>query len=102
MPTQSTYPSIHQDFPDIWKLLFERKIDYPEDKVIYHDPDTGRKYTYAQVKSTAIDFGKGIKSNWEWKKGDVLALFTPNSIDTPSITWGTLWGACVFYIVSDF
>lgn len=91
MPTESTYPRISQEFPDIWKILFERKTDFPEDKVIYSDCDTGRTYTYAQVKNTAIEFGEGLKANWEWKKGDVLALYTPNSIDTPAITWGTLW-----------
>ena len=28
---------------------------------------------------------------WEWRKGDVLCLFTPNCVDTPSIIWGTHW-----------
>ena len=59
--------------------------------VIYLDPDTNRSYTYAQVRSTALDFGKGLKANWGWKKGDVLALYTPNCIDTPPIMWGTHW-----------
>lgn len=26
---------------------------------------------------------------WDWQKDDVLALYTPNSIDTPAIIWGT-------------
>lgn len=59
--------------------------------VIYRDADTKRSYSYAQVKSTAIDFGKGLKANWDWQKGDVLALFTPNCVDTPAITWGCHW-----------
>jgi long-subunit acyl-CoA synthetase (AMP-forming) len=59
--------------------------------VIYMDPDTSRSYTYAQVRSTAIDFGKGLRALWDWKKGDVLALYTPNCIDTPAILWGTHW-----------
>ncbi|KAL8953867.1 MAG: hypothetical protein Q9222_000313 [Ikaeria aurantiellina] len=59
--------------------------------VIYQDSDTGRSYTYSQVKDTAIDFGKGLKSLWEWEKGDVLGLFTPNSIDTPPVLWGCHW-----------
>lgn len=57
--------------------------------------DSSRTYTYAQVKSTAIDFGSGLKSTWEWQKGDVLALYTPNSIDTPPVMWGTLWAGGV-------
>lgn len=63
--------------------------------VIYRDADTNRTYSYAQVKSTAIDFGKGLKALWEWQKGDVLALFTPNCIDTPAITWGVHWAGGV-------
>jgi 4-coumarate--CoA ligase len=59
--------------------------------VIYLDPDTSRSYTYAQVKSTAIDFGKGLKALWDWQKGDVIGLFTPNSIDIPAVIWGTQW-----------
>jgi 4-coumarate--CoA ligase len=43
------------------------------------------------VRSTALDFGKGLKAIWGWKKGDVLALYTPNCIDTPAIIWGTNW-----------
>lgn len=59
--------------------------------MIYRDADTNRSYTYAQVKATAIDFGQGLKANWNWQKGDVLALFTPNSVDTPAIIWGCHW-----------
>jgi 4-coumarate--CoA ligase len=63
--------------------------------VIYLDAETGRSYTYAQVRSAAIEFGKGLKANWNWQKGDVLALFSPNSIDYPAVTWGCLWAGGV-------
>lgn len=59
--------------------------------MIYTDPDASRSYTYGQVRSTATEFGKGLKSQWGWKNGDVLAFFTPNSIDTPALTWGAHW-----------
>jgi acyl-CoA synthetase (AMP-forming)/AMP-acid ligase II len=59
--------------------------------VIYFDPYTKRSYTYAQVKEAAVNFGKGLKALWDWQKGDVLALYTPNCIDTPAITWGCHW-----------
>ena len=108
MPTKSLYP--HLDIPatDIWGYLFERKErEYPDDKgilrpeparistnrylVLFVDIDTARSYTFAQLKTVAIAFGYGLKSAWEWKKGDVLALFTPNSIDTPAVVWGCHW-----------
>jgi 4-coumarate--CoA ligase len=59
--------------------------------VIYTDPDTSRSYTYAQVRKTAIDFGTGLKAQWDWEKDDVLAFYTPNCIDTPAATWGVHW-----------
>ena len=92
MPTESPYPRIDIPSIDIWALLFENgERPYPDDKLIYRDADTARSYSYAQVKSTAIDFGKGLKSVWGWKRGDVLGLFTPNCIDTPSVMWGAQW-----------
>jgi 4-coumarate--CoA ligase len=42
-----------------------------------------------------MDFGKGLRAVWDWKKGDVLALYSPNCIDTPPIMWGTLWAGGV-------
>ena len=96
MPSESTYPPIHVPDTDIWGLLFERKDrPYPDDKVIYLDPYTNRSYTFAQVKTAAIDFGKGLKALWDWQKGDVLALYTPNCIDTPIVTWGCHWAGGV-------
>lgn len=55
------------------------------------DADTKRSYTFAQLKSTAITFAHGLKAGWEWKKGDVLAMFTPNCVDTPAIMYGVAW-----------
>ncbi|KAI0841979.1 acetyl-CoA synthetase-like protein [Hypoxylon sp. FL0890] len=82
---------------DIWQLIFERK-DKPweDDKEIYTDPDTGRSYTWAEAKSTALEFGKGLKSQWGFKKGDTLGFFSPNSIDYAPVFFGVLWagGAC--------
>lgn len=63
--------------------------------MIYQDADTKRYYTYRDTKETALAFGKGLKSVFDWKKGDVLALFTPNCIDTPAVTWGTHWAGGV-------
>ncbi|ORY11198.1 4-coumarate-CoA ligase-like protein [Clohesyomyces aquaticus] len=96
MPIESKYPLIDIPDTDVWGLMFERKDRaYPDDKVIYYDPYTTRSYTYAQVKDTAIDFGKGLKALWDWQKGDVLALYTPNCIDTPAVTWGCHWAGGV-------
>ncbi|KAF2280861.1 4-coumarate-CoA ligase-like protein [Westerdykella ornata] len=96
MPTESQYPNVPIPDIDLWAFLFERKDKpFPDNKVIYLDPYTNRSYTYADVKSTAIEFGMGLKALWDWKKGDVLALYSPNCIDTPAITWGCHWAGGV-------
>lgn len=59
--------------------------------VLYTCPETGRYYTYADVERTARGFGSGLVSRFSWQKGDVLAIVSPNCIDTPAITWGCHW-----------
>ncbi|CAK1368342.1 unnamed protein product [Cercospora beticola] len=96
MPSKSSYPDINIPGVGLWDFLLERKDrDFPDDKVIYVDPATTRSYTYAQTKQTAIDFGKGLKGLWDFQKGDVLALYTPNCIDTPAVTWGAHWAGAI-------
>ncbi|KAM0118184.1 hypothetical protein ACP6JC_005260 [Aspergillus fumigatus] len=92
MPVSSPYPSIEIPNVDLWTFLFERKDrPFPDNK----DADTKRQYTYQDVKETALAFGNGLKAVLDWKKGDVLALFTPNCIDTPAVMWGTHWAGGV-------
>ncbi|KAF9888620.1 hypothetical protein FE257_008552 [Aspergillus nanangensis] len=92
MPATSPYPPLDIPNVDLWTFLFEGKNrPFPDDKVIYRDAETKRCYTFGGVKTAAIEFGKGLKATFNWKKGDMLAFFTPNSIDTPAVMWGTLW-----------
>ncbi|KAG2412427.1 hypothetical protein HFD88_009984 [Aspergillus terreus] len=96
MPVSSPYPSVDIPNVDLWTFLFERKDKpFPDDNIIYRDADTQRHYTYKALKETALEFGKGLKATYDWRKGDVLALYTPNSIDTPVVMWGTHWAGGV-------
>jgi 4-coumarate--CoA ligase len=62
---------------------------------LYHCPVTHREYTYASLRQAAEIFGTSLCSAETWHKGDVVALFTQNSIDTPVVTWGTHWAGGV-------
>jgi acyl-coenzyme A synthetase/AMP-(fatty) acid ligase len=83
MPYPSTFPPL--DIPndvDLWTLLLgHKKRDFPVTKEILTCGETGRSYSWADLRSASIEFGKGLKALWGWKKGDVLAFYTPNSID---------------------
>ena len=65
------------------------------DQVIFQDADTNRKFTFGEVRETSISFAKGLKSLFDFRKGDVLGLFSPNSTDTPAITFGALWAGVI-------
>lgn len=64
-------------------------------KAILIDGDTGRSYNIAQLRAHSITFGQGLQYVLQWTKGDVLAFFTPNSIDTPVLNLGLLWAGGV-------
>lgn len=93
MPTtKSLYADVDIPDTDLYSFIFSlRKRSFPDDKIIYRDAVTDRFYTFTDVRNAALDFGKGLRSIWDWKKGDVLALFTPNCIDTPPVMWGVHW-----------
>lgn len=55
---------------------------------IFTCPVTKRAYTYADVKEKALRFGQNLKQQWKWQQGDILALSSPNCIDTPIVSWG--------------
>ncbi|KAE8329100.1 hypothetical protein BDV39DRAFT_214098 [Aspergillus sergii] len=96
MPVSSQYPPVDIPDVDLWTFLFERKDrTFPDDNIIYQDADTQRFYTYKTLKDAALAFGQGLKAIYDWRKGDVLALFTPNSIDTPVVMWGAHWAGGV-------
>ncbi|KAF1848608.1 acetyl-CoA synthetase-like protein [Cucurbitaria berberidis CBS 394.84] len=92
MPTKSPFPDVEIPDIDLWGLIFDRKDrDFPDDKVIYRAIDSDRKYTFADVKSCATQFGEGLRNLWDWQKDEVLALYAPNDIDIPPIVYGTLF-----------
>jgi 4-coumarate--CoA ligase len=59
--------------------------------VIYKAVDSPRQYTFAEVKAEATAFGAGLRHLWDWHKGEVLALFSPNDVDYAPIIYGTFF-----------
>lgn len=96
---------------DLWDFLFERPdkpfadnqgkypavyiswrtICSPPPPVIFKSPTTPEVRTYADLRSTALTFGSNLKAKWGWQRGDVLIVFSPNSIDIPALLWGCHW-----------
>jgi 4-coumarate--CoA ligase len=98
MPHKSLYADVAIPDVDLFTLLFSRPSrPFPDTKEVFTDGERpSRSYTLAQLRTAATDFGKGLKALWGWKRGDVLAFYTPNDVDTPALTCGALWaGGCV-------
>jgi acyl-CoA synthetase (AMP-forming)/AMP-acid ligase II len=72
----------------IWDFLFQRKnLPFPDNHVIFQSAATNKAYTYNDIKRQAENFGGAIQ-RWEWSKGDVLMVMSPNSIEVPHVVWG--------------
>ncbi|OQV10171.1 AMP-binding enzyme domain-containing protein [Cladophialophora immunda] len=97
MPIKSDFPDVDLQVTDIWSFLFNRKDrEFPDDHVIFQSADSlARKYTFSSLRQSSIDFGKGLKANFNFRKADVLGLFVPNDIDVPPVVLGTLWAGGV-------
>ncbi|KAL2074478.1 hypothetical protein VTL71DRAFT_8256 [Oculimacula yallundae] len=91
MATESPFPAIEIPEVDLWNFIFEGKRSFPDNQVVFVDAKTSRQYTFQEVKNTAIAFGHALRSQWNWGKGDVVAFYSPNCVDTPILTFGTLW-----------
>ncbi|EKD21135.1 uncharacterized protein L3040_000829 [Drepanopeziza brunnea f. sp. 'multigermtubi'] len=91
MATPSLFPSIEIPEVDLWEFMFEGERSFPDNKVVYVDGITSRQYTFQDVRETAVAFGQAIRTKWNWKQGDVMGVFSPNCVDTPAVTFGTIW-----------
>ncbi|KAL2444011.1 putative 4-coumarate-CoA ligase 2 [Exophiala dermatitidis] len=93
MPIKSDFPDVQLSVSDIWSFLFDRKDrEFPDNHIIFQSAETvSRQYTFAQLRQSSVDFGKGLNAVYDFRQGDVLGLFAPNDIDVPSVVLGTLW-----------
>lgn len=56
--------------------------------MIFSDSESKRSYTFGQLRDISTRFGAGLKSEYLWKKGDILGIFSPNDVDYPAAIWG--------------
>ncbi|OAL45121.1 acetyl-CoA synthetase-like protein [Pyrenochaeta sp. DS3sAY3a] len=100
MPIESSYPPITVLPVDLWAFFFENPgREYPDDHVLFVDIATEKRLEFRELRAAAEAFGRGLLEHWKWRKGDVLAMMTPNTIDIIPVTFGTLFAggiACPF------
>ena len=119
MPTHSASTPISVLDVDLWSFFFERTVlDYPEDHgkdtyklvsvptfpicqfadsitAIFVDLSNAKRHTLQSLRQTSIETGRGLLTKWNWQKGDIMAIFSPNSADIAAIVAATLWAGGV-------
>ncbi|GAM38660.1 hypothetical protein TCE0_033r09562 [Talaromyces pinophilus] len=91
MTSKSPYPDIIVPDIDLWSFLFQRQNrPFPDSHVILTDAQTGRRYTFDDLRKLSLNFGSRLQERLDWRKGDVLTIFSMNAIDIPPIVWGTV------------
>lgn len=88
----SKYPTKHiPKTTSIFNVLFHNDNQVPKDKLIYVDiEDTSKSLTFAQVETQILKAAAGLMREFNLKKGDVVAICSPNQVDYPVLLHGAV------------
>mmetsp|Transcript_29437 Transcript_29437/g.73998 ORF Transcript_29437/g.73998 Transcript_29437/m.73998 type:complete len:542 (-) Transcript_29437:178-1803(-) len=84
---KSQYKDVAIPKTDLATFSFAAWEKHPDKELAVHGD---RRVTYKQVKADALRFASALTESYGFQKGDVLALFAPNSIDWIVAFYGTL------------
>ena len=65
---------------EIYQYITSNPSGISDDKVIFIDGETDKKLTYGELKSKSKKFAAGLINEAEFKRGDVLAIFSQNKV----------------------
>ena len=75
----------------IFNILFHNDQQVSKDKLIYVDiEDTNKCLTFGQVETQILKAAAGLMREFNLKKGDVVAICSPNQVDYPIILHGAV------------
>ncbi|KAL3460863.1 hypothetical protein BJX64DRAFT_300412 [Aspergillus heterothallicus] len=80
---RSPYPDLEIESIDLVSKVFSNPFNIPLSKPLYIDALTGDQYTYGDVVQRTRSLANGLQTEFGLKPNDVVALFSPNTIDYP-------------------
>ncbi|KIW84184.1 hypothetical protein Z517_03433 [Fonsecaea pedrosoi CBS 271.37] len=86
---RSSYPSVKVIDSDLLTYLFSNPNKTPEDKPIFIDAVSGACRTYGEIKRRTRSLAHGLRELGV-KPKDIVALFSPNSIDYAITCYGII------------
>ncbi|KAL2802038.1 hypothetical protein BJX63DRAFT_416020 [Aspergillus granulosus] len=82
---RSPYPNLEIESTDLVSKVFSNPFRTPLSQPIYIDALTGEQYTYGDVIKRTQSLANGLKQEYGLKPDDVVALFSPNTIEYPVV-----------------
>lgn len=89
---KSLLPDIEIPAMGIYQYVTSNPNGISDDKVIFTDGITDKKLTYGELKSNSKKLAAGLIDKAGFKRGDVLAIISPNQVCRQYI-------CCLFYII---
>ncbi|KAJ5469093.1 AMP-dependent synthetase/ligase [Penicillium sp. IBT 31633x] len=82
---RSPYPDLDIKSIDLVSYLFSNPFNTPLDRPLYINAISGEQYTFGEVIQRTRSLSNGLRQNIGVKPNDVVALFSPNTIDYPIV-----------------
>jgi hypothetical protein len=77
---KSALPDIEIPLVGVYQFVTRNPNGIKDDKVVFTDGTTDEKLTYGELKSNSKKFAAGLIDKAGFKRGDVLAVFSPNQV----------------------
>ncbi|KAI9590853.1 hypothetical protein BDF19DRAFT_461006 [Syncephalis fuscata] len=91
MVYRSPVPDAYIPDQSIYQFLFEQpSSSVVKNTPLFIDGTTGISYSFSDLRHLTRRFAGALKEHFHVQHGQVLALFSPNSIDYPVAAFGTL------------
>ncbi|PKC72366.1 acetyl-CoA synthetase-like protein [Rhizophagus irregularis] len=85
------------------KGVYQALINEANENATFIDGITGEKLTIDKLRSDTKKLAAGLIDKAEFNRGDVLAIFSPNQVDYPTVLFGTIAaGGIVTFVDSKY
>jgi len=87
---RSKLPDLEIPQTGIYQFIFSDEKHASDDKAVFIDGITDKKLTFNELKSNSKKLAAGLQDKVNFKRGDVLSIFSPNQIDYATIIFATI------------
>lgn len=81
MVIRSTLPDVDIPHIGLIQFFFANHNNTPENRELLIDVSTGKSLTFAKIKDNILRFAAGLQDKCDFKRDDVVAIFSPNQYD---------------------